>query len=98
MEISVEMYASVHGEKNSLGTSKCNGEVGGVSRVGQYYSNSGGSELQGNGQFLKHLELYWKKLTRTWKAQKWIGEYTILGNSNTVAIPSKNTELGTDLS
>ena len=61
-------------------------------------SNSGGSELQGIGQFLSPLEFYWKELIRTWKAHKRIGEYSLLGNSNKVAIISKNTELGTDLS
>ena len=61
-------------------------------------SNSGGSELQGIGQFLSPLELYSKELIRTLKAQKIICENLLLGNCNKAAILSRNVELGIDLS
>ena len=71
-----------------------------MGNTGGFYcnSNSGGSELQGLGQFLSPLEFYWKELIRNWKAHKRIGEYSLLGNSNKVAILFKNAELGNCLS
>ena len=53
-------------------------------------SNSGGSELQGIGQFLSPQELYWKELVRSSKAQKRIGKYLLRDNSNKGAILSTN--------